>query len=570
MTATRRLAAILVADVVGYSRLMEADEAGTLAALKERRKAILEPVVKEHGGRIVKVMGDGALIEFASAVRAVEAARALQLRFAHANDTVAADRRLVLRIGINLGDVVGEGSDIYGEGINVAARLEALAEPGGICISSKVHGEVNGRIDARFEDMGAQNLKNLVAPVHVFRIRASGGTASPALLGERTSIAVLPFANMSSDSEQEYFADGLSEDLITDLSKIPGLMVIARNSTFAYKGKAVDIRHVARELGVTYVVEGSVRRAASRVRVTVQLIDAAHGGHVWAERFDRDLADVFAVQDEVVGKIVQALSHLLPAAILPGKRRAPKIAAYDLFVKGRSQSLQQADANRRARPLLEVACRIDPDFAEAHAWLAMNLHYGWMYCYEADSREAALALAERAVTLDPANADAHVMLGYLRIFGREPNRDGGRAQFNIALGLNPNHADAWMFLADLETLEGRTEAALDAGRTAFRLNPHPPSYYYWLFSWALFAAERYEDVVAMVGQDEARALGSLRLLAGALAQLGRIAEAREAGRQFMREMPTFTIGSWKKTLPVRDARQLDHFVEAYRKAGLPD
>ena len=549
---------------------MSHDETGTLKALNERRKSILGPVVEAHGGRIVKLMGDGVLVEFASAIRAVEAALDLQGKFAASNEGRPEDRWIQLRIGINLGDVIGEGSDIFGDGVNIAARLEALAEPGGLCISGKVFEEVSGKINTRFEDIGAQLLKNIATPVPAYRDARSSTELVLPQRSDRTSIAVLPFTNMSSDAEQEYFADGISEDLITDLSKIAGLLVIARNSTFAYKGKAIDIRKVAKELGVVYVVEGSVRRAVSRVRITVQLIDASDGSHVWADRFDRNLEDVFAVQDEVVSKIVHALSDVLPSARPPAKRRAPKIEAYDLFVKARAQSLHIAEANRQARPLLEEACRIDPGFAEAHAWLAMNLHYGWMYCYEEDSRDSALALAQRAVSLDPANADAHVILGYLRIFGVTPDLEGGREQFTIALNINPNHADAWMFLADLETLEGRTEDALRAGHTAFRLNPHPPSYYYWLFSWALFAAKRYEEVIDMARRDEARALGSQRMLAGALAQLGRIDEARATAQKFMRDTPNFTISRWAKTLPVRDPHQLDHFVEGYLKAGLPE
>jgi TolB-like protein len=374
---------------------------------------------------------------------------------------------------------------------------------------------------------------------------------------------------MSNDPEQGFFADGLTEDLITDLSKVTGLFVIARHSTFAYKGKSFDIRQAAKELGVSYVTEGSVRRSESRVRVTVQLIEARDGKHIWADRFDRKLEDVFEVQDEIVRKIVNALADILPLAHQPVKRREPKIAAYDLFVKGRVQSLHLAEENVKARSLLEEACRIDPEFAEAHAWLAMNLHYGWMYCGEGDARKKAFSLAERAVSLDPTNADAHVILGYLRIFGTTPDLQGGREQFATALKINSNHADAWMFLADLETLEGRTEAALLAGRTAFRLNPQPPSYYYWLFSWALYAAKRYEEVIEMTLRDEARALGSQRLLAAALAQLGRLDEAREAARKFMDVAPNFTVSSWVKTLPVRDPRQLDNFVEGYIKAGLP-
>jgi TolB-like protein len=569
----RRLAAILAADVVGYSRLMGQDEEGTVAALRDLRARVIDPKISEHSGRVFKTTGDGVLAEFPSVVDAVACGVDIQKSQAERNAHQPEDRRIHLRIGINLGDVIFEGGDVFGDGVNLAARLEGVAPPGGLAVSATVLDHLGNRLDLTFEDLGELKLKNIDRPtrVHALQISTPGnGQLPPPAAASKPSIAVLPFTNMSSDVEQEYFADGISEDLITDLSKIRGLTVIARNSTFVYKGKAIDIRQVAKDLGVVYVIEGSVRRAASRIRVTVQLIDAGDGSHVWADRFDRNLEDVFAVQDEIVGRIVQSLAGVIPAAQLPPRRRAPKIAAYDLFVRGRAQSLQLPGANRRGRPLLEEACRIDPDFAEAHAWLAMNLHYGWMYCYEEDSRDRAMSLAERAVSLDPANADAHVILGYLKIFATMPDLNEGREQFSTALALNPSHADAWIFLADLETLEGRSEAALEAGRNAFRLNPHPPSYYYWLFGWALFAAKRYAEVVELVRHDDARALGSQRLLAGALAQLGCLEEAREVGRQFMREVPNFTIGSWLKSLPVRDLHQLDHFVEGYRAAGLPD
>jgi TolB-like protein len=569
----RRLAAILAADVVGYSRLMNQNEAGTVAALQDLRSQVIDPRIIEHSGRVFKTTGDGVLVEFPSVVNAVACAVGIQKSQAERNADLPEDSRFQLRIGINLGDVIIEGEDVFGDGVNLAARLEGVAPAGGLAISGTVLDHLGNRLDLAFEDLGELKLKNIDRPVRVHALRpapASIEQITPRPVAGRPSIAVLPFTNMSSDAEQEYFADGISEDLITDLSKIAGLTVIARNSTFVYKGKAIDIRQVAKDLGVIYVIEGSVRRASSRVRVTVQLIDASDGSHVWADRFDRNLEDVFAVQDEIVGKIVQALAGVIPTSRLPPKRRPPKIEAYDLFVRGRAQSLHLAAANKKARPLLEQACRIDPEFAEAHAWLAMNLHYGWMYCYEEDSRDRALVLAQRAVSLDPANADAHVILGYLKIFANAPDLEGGREQFTTALTLNPNHADAWIFLADLETLEGRPEQALEAGRNAFRLNPYPPSYYHWLFGWVLFAAKQYAEVVDVVQHDDARALGSQRLLAGALAQLGRLEEAREIGRQFMREMPNFTIGSWVKSLPVRDLRQLDHFIEAYRAAGLPD
>ena len=303
----RRLAAILAADVVGYSRLMERDEGRTLAALKDRRKSIVVPLVAQHQGRIVKVMGDGVLVEFASAVNAVECAVELQARMAAANEGVPDDRHIVLRIGINLGDIIVEGSDLYGDGVNIAARLESFAGPGEICLSGSVHEQVKRKLACRFDDLGSQNIKNIAEPVQVYRVSAampaeSDASERPTLtLPVQPSIAVLPFANMSSDPEQEVFVDGLTEDLITDLSRAPGLFVIARNSTFAYKGRSVDARTIARDLGVRYLLEGSARRAATRVRINAQLIDAIGGGHLWAERFDRSLDDIFAVQDEVVG-----------------------------------------------------------------------------------------------------------------------------------------------------------------------------------------------------------------------------------------------------------------------------
>src|SRR6266404_1136406 len=317
----RRLAAILVADVVGYSRLMETDEAGTLAVLKERRRAIVDPLVKKHRGRIVKLMGDGVLVEFASAVNAVACAVELQTAMDIANAGAAEGQRIVLRVGVNLGDVMVEGSDLYGDGVNISARLESLSEPGGLCISANVFEHVNGKLPHSFVSLGPQTLKNIDRPIQIYRLAGKDGPG-PAVsavelpLPNKPSIAVLPFVNMSADAEQSYFVDGLTEDLITDLSKVPELFVIARNSSFAYKGRSVDVRQIARELGVKYVLEGSARRAAGRVRINAQLIDARAGGHIWADRFDGDLADIFAAQDEVIGKIVEALVGKLTAASL--------------------------------------------------------------------------------------------------------------------------------------------------------------------------------------------------------------------------------------------------------------
>ncbi len=576
--AQRRLAAIMAADVVGYGRLMEQDEAGTLAALKERRTGILAPLVAGHHGRIVKLMGDGVLIEFASAVDAVECAVRLQEAMDAANAGLHEDRRIVLRIGINLGDVIVEGSDLYGDGVNIAARLEGLAEPGGILISHAVYAHVDRKLPVRFDDQGEHTVKNIAQPMRVYRV---GWEADPARraqrpaptqpgLPDRSSIAVLPFINVSSDAEQEYFADGLTEDLITDLSKVPGLLVIARNSSFAYKGRSVDIRSIARELGVHYVIEGSIRRASARVRINAQLIDAVNGSHIWADRFDRDLADIFLLQDEVVGKIVSALAGALPSARALPKRRAIDIEAYDLFVRGRSLAMLSLQDARAARPLLAKAIELDPGFAEAHAWLAMSHHFGWMYFGEAEEEHRMLArsAARRAVSLDPENADAHIVLGFLR--GYEGELSEGVAEVEMGLRINPNHARGWLMLADLRVSEGRAAEGIDCARNCFRLNPHPEGSYYWLFGWVQYAAGRYQDAVETLRHKSARGPGVHRTLAAALAQLGRMTEAREEARKFLSELPDFSARQWGSTHPFRNDADRQHFIDGYVKAGLPE
>jgi TolB-like protein len=454
----RRLAAILAADVVGYSRLMGTDEEGTLARLKTLRRDLLDLKVGEHRGRIVKTTGDGLLAEFASVVDALRCAVEVQREMTTCNAELEPEKRIALRIGINVGDIVVEAGDIYGDGVNVAARLEGLAEPGGICVSARVQEDARGKLDLAFEDLGEQRLKNIAWPVKVFRARLSGEVTAPRptlALPDKPSIAVLPFVNMSGDPEQAYFADGLAEDLITDLSKGPGFLVIARNSSFAYRGRSIDIRTIARELGVRYIVEGSVRRASARVRINAQLIDAGTGNHLWAERYDRDMADIFVVQDEVVGKIVSALAGTLPSAPAPPRRRTTNLEAYDLFVRGRSLAMLSLQDTRAARPLLRKAIELDPGFAEAHAWLAMSHHFGWMYLGEAkeEHRMLARSAAQQAIPLDPENADAHIVHGYLRAYEGELSE--GVAEVEMGLRINPSHAEGWIALADLRVCEGR-------------------------------------------------------------------------------------------------------------------
>jgi TolB-like protein len=569
--AQRQLSAILAADVAGYSRLIGIDEEGTLARLKELRRTLIDPKIAEHRGRIVKTMGDGLLVQFASVVDAVRCAADIQRVMIEQQVGIASDQRIVFRIGINVGDVVIDGDDIYGDGVNVAARLEGLSEPGSIYVSPGVYEQVRDKLDLSFEDTGEHQLKNIPRPMRVYRIIDTPRVAVPAPKGapDKPSIAVLPFTNMSSDPEQDYFADGLAEDLITDLSKVPGFLVIARNSTFAYKGKAVDIRLIARELGVRYVIEGSVRRSATRVRINAQLIDASENTHLWADRFDRDLAEVFLLQDEVVGKIVNALADTLPSARFPGRQRAANIQAYDLFVRGRELVAQSPEGNRAGRPLLEKSIELDPGFAEAHAWLAMSHAFGWLYWGEdkETNRPLALAAAERAVTLDAENADAHALLGYVLLF--DGKMDEGAAEFATALRINPNHTYALLFQGEMYAHQGMADRGVETILKAFRLNPYPPAQYYWILGYVQYAAGRYNDAVQTLQHDETRLMGSSRILAASLAQLGRLEEAREVARRFLAANPHFSVRHWAKTQPFRHDSDRQHFVEGYIKSGLP-
>jgi TolB-like protein/Tfp pilus assembly protein PilF len=420
-------------------------------------------------------------------------------------------------------------------------------------------------------------MKNIAEPIACYRVSLQ--LPSPAQLNRsvpnaprlpnRVAIAVLPFTSMSSDPEQEYFADGLAEDLITDLSRVPGLFVISRHSAFAFKGKSIDIRSIANDLGVRYVVEGSVRRSAARIRINVQLIDAEDGTHLWAERFDRDLADTFQLQDEVVGRIVSALAGVLPSAGPIVRRRATNLEAYDLFVRARVLVTQSPEGNRAARPLLERAIELDPGFAEAHAWLAMSHAFGWMHWGEGmEHRSLARTAAQKAVSLDPNDAGGHTILGYVLIFDGRPNE--GAEELATALRINPNHADAWMFLGELKALEGSAVEGIDHVRKALRLNPHPPGTYYWVLGYVQYAAGRYEDAVATLRHEATHRTGSQRILAASLAQLGRLEEAKVEAGQFLASNPHFSIRHWASTQPFRHEEDRQHFIDGYMKAGLPE
>ena len=587
----RRLAAILAADVVGFSRLMERDETGTLAALKSRRQAVLSPVVAQHNGRVVKLMGDGVLVEFASAVDAVQCAVELQKGFTIANEDIPEALHIVLRIGINLGDVIVEGSDIFGDGVNIAARLEALAEPGGIYVSAIVHDQVTSKLPLAFGDLGEHTLKNIVKPVRVYSAETGGnrglradplylsalaslGTSVPAKLitpPAKGSIAVLPFLNMSGDPEQEHFTDGLTEDIITDLSNVPGFFVIARNSTFAYKGKPSDVRQIAHDLGVKYILEGSARRSAQRLRINVQLIDAADGGnHVWAERFDRDLADIFAVQDEVTRRVVEAITGKLNADLIPERYRPTNLEAYDLCVRSRKLWWQTKAADEEAMSLLQRAISLDPNYAEAHWRLAFAQLYSWLQYGENQepNRQKAINSARLAVELDPNDSVARFVLGHVML--NERCWDEANTHYEASLRMNPNDAGAMVAISDFKVMVGIPGEAVEFAARALRLNPQPPGWYYWALGHAQVANGQYENAVATLRREETYRTISRRILAAALALLGRTQEAREEAKFFLADNPQWRINTYMENQPFKDQKDAKFWIDAYLLAGLPE
>ncbi len=582
----RRLAAVLMADVVGYSRLMEVDEAGTLAALKRRRHAILEPVVREHGGRIVKVMGDSVLIEFASAVNAVAGALELQRRMADADAALPEDRRILLRIGINLGDVIAEGGDIYGDGVNIAARLETLAEPGSICIAANVFDQVCGKLPATFADLGEQPVKNLARPVRAHGVRPKDAgddrpaVPAPPCLPNKPSIAVLPFQNMSGDAEQEYFADGMVEDIITGLARLPWLFVIARNSCFTYQGRAVDVKQVGRELGVRYVLEGSVRRAGGRVRITGQLIDAITGAHLWADRFHGELADVFELQDRVTESVVGVIAPRLEQAEIERAKRKPtaSLDAYDYYLRGMAAFHRFSPAdNAEALALFAKAVEIDPDYAVAHAMGArcylQRKGFGWVVDRDREIADT-LRLARRAVELgrDDAVSMAHAGMSLVIVAGE---LDEGAALLEQALALNQNLAWVWHFSALAKAFLGEPEVAIEHAARAMRLSPQDPQ------TFAMQMATAWGHF--FLGQDEEAtrwAEAALRLqpsflvgasvAAAAAAFAGRMAAAERAMARLRALDPELRLSNLRAFLPFRREQDFARWAEGLRLAGLPE
>jgi adenylate cyclase len=576
----RRLAAILSADVVGYSRLMGLDEAGTLSRLNALRRELIDPAIAAHAGRIVKLMGDGALVEFASAVDAVTCAIEIQRQLRERDASGSQANPIQFRIGINVGDIIIEGEDILGDGVNIAARIEGIAEPGGISISEDAWRQVQGKVAANFVDAGEQSLKNIARPVRLDLVPKAGSVLKaqrPAIaLPDKPSIAVLAFNNMSGDPEQEYFSDGISEDIITDLSKLSELHVIARNSSFTYKGKPVDVMQVGRDLRVRYVLEGSVRKAGNRVRVTGQLIDAESGAHIWADRFDRDLNDIFAVQDELTQEIISALKVKLTPEKKDRLARKNTIdqEAYDLFLRGRERAwLNTRSGNIEARSLLGRAVTINPDFAAAHAFIGFthvnDYINGWADIPER-SLQIGLEIAERAVQMDETEPQGHYALAVALYFHRQLDRALAEARRSVAL--EPNFAQGHQTIARILTFSGDANGAINTLDAYMRLDPLYPDMLLYFLAEARFWLGQFDEAVMALKQRHERnpdSATSYALLASCYGHLGRIAESRAAWAEVMRISPNFSIERQRRILPFKNPDDFERRVEGLRLAGLP-
>jgi TolB-like protein len=575
VSQTRRLAAILAADVAGYSRLMGADEEGTLERLKALRRELVDPKIAEHNGRIVKTTGDGLLVEFPSVVDAVRCAVDVQQAMPERNMGVGEDRRVEWRIGVNLGDVIVEGDDIIGDGVNIAARLEGVAEPGGVCISEDAFRQVRGKIDAEFDDIGEQNLKNIARPLRLYRVfpEKPAETRAPALpLPDKPSIAVLPFQNMSGDPEQEYFADGMVEEIITALSRIRWLFVIARNSSFTYKGQTVDVKRVGRELGVRYVLEGAVRKAGNRVRITAQLIDALSGTHLWAERFDGSLEDVFELQERVGLNIAGVIEPTLQAAEIRRSADRPTndLSAHDLFLRALSHVYPREKKGIIATlDLLRQAIERDPRYGAALAmsgWCHFQLDINdWTDDREANQRTG-IDLARRALQIGPDEPEVLAVAGFVLAWYGE-DIDVAIGLIDRCLDLNPSFARGWYWSGTLRIFAGQPDLALEHFETFLRLSPRDRTAFYLTgIGNALFFKRRFDDAAAKL-------LASLehlptvtptyRLLASCYAHMGRLEEAREIVKRLL----TVTRVVVPSVTPYRNPDDRELFLSGLRLAA---
>ena len=581
----RRLAAILLTDMVGYSRLMGLDEEGTIARQRTHREKVFDPNISAHGGRVVKTTGDGLLVEFSSVVDAVKCAIEVQTQLAVHDTDIPEDRRIQYRIGINLGDIVIDGDDILGDGVNIAARLEGLAKPGGICISGTVHDQLAGKLDTVFEDTGEQTVKNVPRPVRVWQwqvdraSRKSDNLDEQLPLPDKPSIAVLPFENLSGDPEQEYFADGVAEDIIISLSKLPQLLVIARNSSFTYKSKVAKAQDIADELGVRYVVEGRVRKHGNRVRVSAQLIDCNTGGHLWADRFDRELTDIFAIQDEVTHEIVSAMALKLSA---DDQRRmvhqiTNNLEAYDYFLRGREQHRQMSqDTSAQAKVMLKRTIDFDPNCAAAHALLADSYLLSSINAWDAEpdhSLAEAHVHAVKAVKLDETYPHGHCALAHVELWMRQHDRS--IAEYERALALDPSYAHAYVGLGRALLYAGRPAETIEWVERGLRLDPHyshQNHLYLHVQAQAYFQLGRYEEAIEFLKRRLIRKPDtdiSRVLLASSYGHIGRMEDAESEFQEVLRINPNYSLERRKKIFPYKNDEDFDRLVEGLRKAGLP-
>jgi len=579
----RRLAAILAADVVGYSRLMGEDETGTLTALNLHRAELIHPTVAEYRGRIVKLMGDGALVEFPSVVDAVECAVAVQRAMVDRNADIPESKRITFRIGVNLGDIIIEGDDIYGDGVNVAARLEAEADSGGVCISGDAYRQVLGKIDHIFEDLGERTLKNIAAPVRAYRWqegepsqdRESDTVPAVTRSSDHSSIAVLPFDNLSNDPDQEFFSDGISEDLITDLSKLSELFVISRNTAFTFKGQSVDVSEVGRKLGVAHVLEGSVRKAGNRVRINAQLIETATGGHVWADRYDGSLDDIFALQDEITEKIVAALQVNLTVqeAVQPRQRVTDNVEAYELYLRGRREWHRlDPEGTLAAVHLLRDAIEIDPEFAAAYALLSGALQHGWTFAFPGfdSAYDQMLDAAQRAVELDNGMALAHARLGWALIF--HDRHEEAIASFERAIALGPFDAETHLWFTEALNYAGEPARGARMGARAFELEAAAPGVFYLCVGHSHYLLRDYDKAAELLTGAIARTPGfplPYLLLGIVYFEMGRIDDAAEQFARLSASLPSHVLDVVVDRLPYRDDEPKYRMRDALEKAGMP-
>ena len=575
-----RLAAVLAADMVGYSRLMEADERGTLSRLRAHRIELIDPAIAKNQGRIIKTTGDGMLVEFQSVANAVRCAVEVQQRMRRRNADVQDDRRIEFRIGINLGDIIFEEGDIYGDGVNIASRVEQLADAGGICITAAVYGQVDGRVDAAFEDLGEKLLKNISRPVRIYRVAMANpesasadarGPAAPAAAVVKPTIAVLPFTNMSGDPEQEFFVDGLTEDILTELSRRRELFVISRNSTFVYKGQAANLREVAQKLGARFVVEGSVRKAGDRLRVTVQLIDTTSDAHIWAERYDRKLDDVFAIQDEITAAIVATLPGRLEAAQTDRvvRMKPSSMAAYECVLAAKVLHHRSSrEDNTEALKLIDRALQLDPDYAHAHAWrgciLGQAWGYNWVKDKDATFNEVTFALS-RAMALDDNDADVHRILAAVAIVQNDLSR--ARYHQDRALALNPNYDLVVVQMGELFTWLGQSDEGVEWIRKAMKLNPHHPARFWSHLGRAQFVGRHYAQAIEAFTRLTSPDSQAHAFLAASYGWLGDRTAASAHVKRIGELDPQLNLEKFLATMHYANDADLQHLREGLMRAG---